>query len=137
VSAPLILVVDDDPEVRPLAAGILKDAGYCVLEAADGAQAFRMLHRHPEIALLFTDVVMPGIDGVALAARAKAMRPTLKVLYATGYSEAISRRRAALHGDVLPKPYKPTDLAAWVRAALGTAADTAAGQPRAGPTASR
>ena len=113
----LILVVDDDDEVRPLAAVILKNAGFAVLEAADGDQAFRLLERHPEIALLFTDIVMPGIDGLALADRAKALRPALKVLYATGYSALLGAARP-MHGVVLQKPYKPRELEASIRQAL-------------------
>ena len=114
-----ILVVDDDPEVRPLAATILKEAGFDVLEAASGDQAFQLLDRHREIALLFTDIVMPGIDGFVLADRAKALRPDLKVIYATSYSEALRANRLIVHGAVLAKPYKPRDLEASIRRALG------------------
>jgi CheY-like chemotaxis protein len=120
MTAPVILVVDDDPEVRPLAAMILKEAGFAVLEAADGAQACRLLDRHPDIALLFTDIVMPGIDGFVLADRAKALRPGLKVLYATGYSEALRANQVTVHGTVLAKPYRPRDLEASIRQALVT-----------------
>jgi CheY-like chemotaxis protein len=118
VIPPLILVVDDDPEVRPLAATILRNAGFAVLEADGGDQALGLLDRHRDVALIVTDIVMPGIDGFVLADRAKALRPDLRVVYTTGYSEALGASRAAAHGAVLPKPYHPRQLEAVVRAAL-------------------
>ena len=119
MSQPVILVVDDDPEVRPLAAAILEDAGFRVLEAGGGDQAFRLLDQHLEIALIFTDIVMPGIDGFALADQAKLKRPDLKVLYTTGYVSMTPETGISIHGTVLPKPYRPGQLEAWVRQALG------------------
>ena len=118
MTTPLILVVDDDSEVRPMATAILEDAGFRVLEAAGGDQAFRLLDQHPEIALIFTDIMMPGIDGFALADRAKLKRPDLKVLYTTGYAPVTPGNGIGVHGTVLPKPYRPGQLEAWVRHAL-------------------
>lgn len=118
MSQPIILVVEDDAAVRPVAAGILEDAGFRVLEAAGGDQAFRLLDQHPEIALIFTDIVMPGIDGFALAERARLKRPDLRVLYTTGDATAAPGVGIGVHGAMLPKPYRPGQLAAWVRLAL-------------------
>ncbi len=118
MAAPLILVVDDDADVRPLAASILREAGFRVLEAADGDQAVRILDHHRDVALIFTDIVMPGLDGIALAQRAKSMRPEVKIIYATGFSHLAQSPGAALHGIVLQKPYRPAQLEAEIRHAL-------------------
>ena len=109
-----ILVVDDDRDVRELAIAVLEDAGYRVLEAASGDEAHRLLLAHPDlrIDLLFTDIVMPGhLDGIDLANEARALRPELKVLYATGFADLVrDHRDAELHGLVLAKPYRPGEL---------------------------
>ena len=69
-----MLVVDDDPDVRDLSALFLRELGYTVIEAPDGNAALAELHCHPEIVLLFTDIIMPEVDGVLLAERARALR---------------------------------------------------------------
>jgi len=95
LSGETILVVEDDEEVMRFATDVLGDAGYRVLTARDGAGAMKLIERHAEIALLFTDVVLPGgMSGRQLATAALARRPGLKVLYATGYW-----RNAVLHHD--------------------------------------
>src|SRR4051794_31108506 len=113
--APTVLVVDDDSDVRDLAIEILAESGYRVLAAGDGGEALRVLAIDPEIDLLFTDIVMPGLDGVALARAAAALRPGLKIIYASGYAAD-----AAL-GDaetLLAKPYRPAQLAFEIGRAL-------------------
>src|SRR3954466_5516892 len=83
-----ILVVEDDRDVRKVALAVLEGAGYRVLEAASGDEAYQLLLDHPEmqIDLLFTDVVMPGrLDGIDLANAACALRPPLHGLLATGF----------------------------------------------------
>jgi CheY-like chemotaxis protein len=109
-----ILVVEDDRDVRELAIAVLETAGYRVLEAASGDEAHRLLLAHPDlrIDLLFTDIVMPGgLDGIDLANAACALRPGLKVLYATGFANLIREHREDdLHGSVLAKPYRPAEL---------------------------
>jgi PAS domain S-box-containing protein len=116
-----VLVVEDEPIVRQLAVATLRRAGYRVREAEDGEQA---LHAADEIGLervdlLFTDVVMPGLDGRALAARLRARRPGLRVLYASGY---VGDLPAGAGGEpdapLLAKPYTPADLARRVRRVL-------------------
>ncbi len=67
----------------------------------------RRLDQHADIALIFTDIVMPGLDGVGLAERAKSMRPEMKIVYATGYRHLIQAPGVARHGAVLQKPYRP------------------------------
>src|ERR1700679_3934668 len=77
--APLILVVDDDDAVRELAATILQDAGYRVLEAESGQRAIQLFEAHPDIGLIFTDIAMPGLDGFKLADIAKFRRPATRI----------------------------------------------------------
>jgi len=116
----LILVVDDDPYVAEMATEALLHAGYGALFALDGYAGMSKLEQHQDIDLLFTDVVMPGIDGFRLADMATARRPNLKVLYATAYVGLARELDAAgeLHGRILDKPYRPAALVAAVRDAL-------------------
>jgi CheY-like chemotaxis protein len=80
-------VVEDEHELRHYTTETLRELGYMVLEAADGYAALDVLDRHPEIDLLFTDVVLAGgINGRALADEALRRRPGLKVLFTTGYT---------------------------------------------------
>jgi CheY-like chemotaxis protein len=109
-----ILVVEDDRDVRELAITVLETAGYRVLEASNGDEAHRLLLAHPDLGidLLFTDVVMPGrLDGIELAKEARALRPGLKVLYASGFANLVCEHREEdMLGAVLQKPYRPADL---------------------------
>ncbi|MPZ56178.1 MAG: response regulator [Rhizobiales bacterium] len=91
-----ILVVEDDPDVRKMTVDMLQDMGYATLEADGGAAALRELDVHPEVALLFTDVVMPGMNGRQLAEEALQKRPDLAVLFTTGYT-----RNAIVHHGIL------------------------------------
>jgi PAS domain S-box-containing protein len=112
-----ILVVEDESAVREYSCDILRELGYRVIEARDGSQALGLLERHPEIALLFTDVGLPGMTGRELADRARVLLPRLKVLFTTGYA----RNAIVHHGRLDPgvhllvKPFTYTDLAARVR----------------------
>ena len=122
---PTILIVEDDPDVRELATIVLAMAGYRVIEAANGDEAVFLLatRENPHIDMLFTDIVMPGrLDGINLAHTARELLPDLRVLYTTGNADAApAGQRAARHGPVLRKPYRPTELRAAVRAVLGEA----------------
>jgi CheY-like chemotaxis protein len=122
-TAKTILVVEDDRDVREVALAALEGAGYRLLDAPTGDDAYRLLLAHPdlEIDLLFTDVVMPGrLDGVDLAAAARLLRPHLRVLYATGFANLVrANRDRDLQGPVLRKPYRPGEL----RRAIGTLLD--------------
>jgi signal transduction histidine kinase len=116
-----ILVVEDEAAVREHTVNSLKELGYQVLSAGDGAGALRMLARNRGIDLLFTDIGLPGgMTGRQLAEAARARRPDLKVVYTTGYA-----RNAIVHGglldpgqELLPKPFSYTALASKVRAML-------------------
>ncbi|AYD02766.1 PAS domain-containing sensor histidine kinase [Neorhizobium sp. NCHU2750] len=126
VSSPLpggrekILVVEDDPRVRRVTVSRLTSFGYEVIEAENGNEALSQLDRHDDIALLFTDVVMPGgLTGDELANRVRSERPHIPVLFTSGYAEpAIAGRELALSGSWLKKPYTARELAVRVRALL-------------------
>ncbi len=112
-----VLVVEDEPEVRGLAVAFLRGLGYDVLEAADAEEALTRLRAAEPIALLFSDVVLgSGDNGIELAQKARALRPGLPVLLASGYEFGGA---ATPHGfPLLPKPYRREELAAAAQAAL-------------------
>jgi len=112
-----VLVVEDEANVRRLSVDTLRELGYDVIEAADGAQALARLADGPTADLLFTDIVMPGMNGVELAEQACAVRPDLKVLYTTGYARDASGAEA-VQAALLPKPFTIEQLARRVRQAL-------------------
>lgn len=123
-AAETVLVVEDDDAVRQLACRELRALGYRVLDAASGAAALALLHGGARVDLLFTDVVMPGgMSGRELADAACALRPALRVLYTSGYTENAIVHHGRLDPGVqlLPKPYRRADLARAVREALGMA----------------
>ena len=108
-----ILVVEDEAMVREFTVAALEEAGYTVLAAEDGQTGLALLDLHPEVALLFTDVVLAGqLDGRKVADAALARRPGLGLLFTTGYS-----RNAIVHGgrldegvNLLTKPFTARDL---------------------------
>jgi signal transduction histidine kinase/CheY-like chemotaxis protein len=116
----LVLVVEDDPDVRTVSIDALRYLGYAVLNAASAEEALDVMARHPRIDLLFTDIVMPGVTGRVLADLAVKAHPGLKVLYTTGYT-----RNAVVHNgvldagvDLLPKPFTVDQLGLKVREML-------------------
>jgi two-component system cell cycle sensor histidine kinase/response regulator CckA len=116
-----VLVVEDEAPLRELAARVLTSAGYTVLQAANGPDALALLSRHPEpVHLVFTDVVMPGMNGRELAARLAVLRPSIRVLYTSGYTEDAILRHGVLDDPrrFLSKPYTPAVLRGRIRAAL-------------------
>ena len=123
----VILLVEPLLEARDVAAQVLRRRGYTVHTAADGAEAMAALRAHPEIQLLLTEVDLGGDDGVDLARRALAERPSLRVSFATGYShQTVERLRdSGAVRRLLQKPYSPEALAGHVRALLDDRADRA------------
>ena len=116
-----ILAVEDDDMVRAHVAAELKALGYNVLTARSGAQAMELLRSDAQIDLLFSDVVMPGgMSGPQLAEQALLLRPELRVLYTSGYTEntVIHQGRVDPGVQLLNKPYRRYDLAAKLRAVL-------------------
>jgi PAS domain S-box-containing protein len=116
-----ILVVEDDDRVRAYVVELLSGLGYHVVEAANGPAALELLERSPDVALLFTDVVMPGgMNGKQLADAARRRRPDLKVLFTTGYTENAIVHHGRLDPgiELLGKPFSRAALAAKVRVVL-------------------
>ncbi len=124
-----VLIVEDEPVLRDLAHIILQECGYRVFEAGNGPEALDVWDRHRgEINLLLTDMVMPqNISGVELAEKLLAQKPTLKIVFASGYtvddvSTAFLRKNN--HARFLQKPYNRTNLARTVRETLDGVAPT-------------
>ncbi len=116
-----ILVVEDETGVRQHAIDALRELGYKVVHADGSAAALRVLEAHPEIDLLFTDVVMPEMNGRQLAEEASRRRPDLKVLFTTGYTRnAIVHNGMLDHGvSLIGKPFTLEQLARKVAEVLG------------------
>lgn len=115
-----ILVVEDDEAVRRLAVEGLSELGYAVIHADTAEHALKALDEHPSVVLLFTDVVMPNVNGRELAAQALARRPDLKVLFTTGYTREAVVRDGTLEPGVrlIGKPYTLHQLSRAVRETL-------------------
>lgn len=116
-----ILIVEDDILVRNLVVAQVQSLGYRPLAAGNAGEALAIFDSGATIDLLFTDIVMPGsIDGPRLAREARSRRPTLKVLYTSGYAEAapVHDRRLDADALILAKPYRKAELAKMIRAAL-------------------
>ena len=111
-----ILLVEDDAGVRAVTAAMLKELQFTVIEADNGSHALDIVDRQPDIDLLFTDIVMPGMNGFELGRRAREMRPQLPVLYATGYAASYTAPEKG--ADVLAKPYREADLLTKLRVLL-------------------
>jgi PAS domain S-box-containing protein len=119
-----ILLVEDEPAVRGLAREVLEGRGYTVLEAHDPVDARRICQRHGgAIDLLLTDVVMPQMSGRLLAEALAALRPAMRVLFMSGYTDDTLGTHGVLDADVafLQKPFTPEILAQRVRGILDTA----------------
>ncbi|WP_195838248.1 CHASE3 domain-containing protein [Methylocystis rosea] len=117
----LILVVEDEDRMRSIAVAMFQDLGYSVLAAGSAVEALALIKANPDIDLLFTDIVMPDMNGRALAEEALRRRPDLKIVFTTGFS-----RNAVIHNGVLdrgvnflPKPFSIEQLAQKVGAVLG------------------
>ncbi len=116
----LVLVVEDEPDVRALLRRQLTEAGHAVLVAASGAEALELIETVEDLDVLVTDVVMPGRpDGLSLAAIARRRRPDLRIVVVTGHAERLAgpgRPAAPLPYPVLMKPFTAAELAAAVAA---------------------
>jgi CheY-like chemotaxis protein len=113
-----VLVVEDEDSVRNFAVAALKEIGYRVVAAPDAASGLAQLRQHPDIAILFTDIVMPDANGRQLADEALKFRPGLKVLFTTGYTRnAVVHNGVLDHGvHLLSKPFTIEQLSAALRA---------------------
>src|SRR5216684_110285 len=116
-----ILLVEDEANLRYLARQYLEKQGYKVIEAADGAVAMQIAVAHEGIIhLLLTDVIMPGMNGRELAQRVSEIRPNVKILYMSGYTENVIGRNGMLDAGIrlLQKPFTLRDLKSKVREVL-------------------
>lgn len=113
-----ILVLEDDDDVRTYSVEVLRELGYRVIEAHDGASALRLLERQTRVDLLFSDVVLPGeMTGAQVAKQATVLRPALKILFTTGYARNAIVHQGRLDQGVrlITKPFSAADLARKVR----------------------
>jgi signal transduction histidine kinase/CheY-like chemotaxis protein len=115
-----VLVVEDEDRVLSMTVEALRSLGYSVIAAADPEQALDLASSGSVLHLLFTDVVMPGMNGRALADRIKEQRPEIKVLFTTGYTQGAALYDGVLDrgAALLPKPFTVDQLAAKVRSTL-------------------
>ena len=133
-----ILVVEDQDQLRKIVVRVLQGRGYQALEAANPREALALSAGYAgPIHLLLTDVVMPGMTGPELACRLKPLRPSMEVIFMSGYSERalLDRQLMESTGTYLAKPFSPEALAIKVREVLGTHApdgDDCSGRRRAG-----
>jgi CheY-like chemotaxis protein len=111
-----VLLVEDDDDVRRVTVDMLTELGFSVLSASNGTEALAIIDQAPDLLLMVTDVVMPGMNGRKLAEAARARRPGLKVLFTTGYT-----RNAIVHNgtldegvELLAKPFALEDIAAKI-----------------------
>ena len=116
----VILVVEDDALMRRMSTEGLRELGYTALDCESAAQALSVLGSRADVVLLFTDIVMPEINGKKLADEALRRRPDLRVIYTTGYTG-----NAVVHGgildpgvELLTKPFTLEQLATKVRSVL-------------------
>lgn len=118
----MVLVVDDEPSIRTLLADVLEELGFRSIEASDAATALKVLEATSGIGLMVTDLGLRGeMDGRALADTGRALRPSLKILFITGYEENAAEAKAALGPDmrVLTKPFVTDDLMRVIRELIG------------------
>ena len=110
----IVLVVEDDPDVLEMATEAVRNLGYEMLAAPDAAAALEILRRDQWVDLLFTDVLLPGMNGVELARDARRIRPALRVLLASGYPRDALRDRLKYGMAFISKPYTMSALgASW------------------------
>ena len=116
-----VLLAEDEPMVREIVGMTLRELGFDVIEAGDGAAALAAAATAPPVALLVTDVAMPRMDGRELAERLREQAPELRVLFVSGYSDAALGDAADPATAFLPKPFVAAELAAAVRGLLEAA----------------
>ncbi len=120
---PVVLVVEDEPAVRALAAGLLRRQSITVVEAGSAREALEIARKQSRIDLVLTDIVMPGGNGNELAHELRRERPGLRVIYMSGYSDDNVRLAAAAEGiPFVQKPFTPHALVKIVGQALTTSA---------------
>ena len=125
----LVLVVDDEELVRSTARAVLRDAGYAVVEAADGVEAMAICRRDSgQLSAVLLDMTMPRMSGEQVLARLWELRPGLPVIVSTGYGELEANRRfrGLPVGAFLPKPYTAGQLTETMARAMASRPEPAA-----------
>ncbi len=112
-----ILFVDDDPELREIVAASLAKPGHTIFTARDGYEAIRILTNNP-VSLLITDIKLPVINGFEVARRARMMRPSIQIIYVSGYPIDGAQHAGPVYGTVLKKPLRMVDLLAEISGRL-------------------
>ena len=123
-----ILVVDDEPAILDLVAGILKNNGYSVLPACGAEEALRVTGEHANsLNLVLTDIVMPGLSGGELVQRIMLLKPGIHVLYMSGYTKYTVVNHGILESvsSFIWKPFSPEELLQKVREVLDSPVETA------------
>jgi len=119
---PLVLVVEDEPFVRMIAAEGLEDAGFQVIEAATADDALKILNARDDVGVLFTDVNMPGsVDGVELARMVHERWPLLRIIITSGRDRP-QRSDIPEEGRFVAKPYRPGEVASVISELITDAA---------------
>jgi CheY-like chemotaxis protein len=129
-----VLVVEDAEALRKLSVTLLEEHGYQVLSAANGSEALELAQKDTQrIDLLLTDVIMPGLGGHQLAQRLEAVRPGLKVLYMSGYTDSSIGQHGVLEEGItlLSKPFTEEELVRKIREVLDSGKRSAS--PTEGP----
>jgi DNA-binding NtrC family response regulator len=125
VGSETVLIAEDDDDVREIMVNTLRQEGYRVLPAENGARALDLCSKYDQqVDLLLTDVIMPGgISGGELARRLRSRVPSLKVLYTSGYAPGVAAADLNLIAgfNFLPKPHRPCELVRMVRDCLDQA----------------
>src|SRR5215208_8381666 len=103
-----VLVVEDVPQVRATAVGIMEDLGCAVFDAYNGHHALKLLQAHPEIEVLFADVRMPVMSGTELAEAAQRLRPDLRIVLTSGY---VGQEDVPADITFVPKPWRMDAIA--------------------------
>ena len=120
LKAEVILVVDDEFHVRQMSAESLRELGYTVIEAANGDEALDIMAKRSDINMLFTDIVMPGINGRELADKARELAPEMPILFTTGYTRDTTFHDGMVDRGIvlLSKPFTIEQLAHKIRLVL-------------------
>jgi CheY-like chemotaxis protein len=118
---PLVLLVEDDADVRRSTARLMEDLGVRVVQASGGHHALQLLRSAPGVDLVVTDVRMPEMTGPELAQHVRSIRPDLPIIYVTGFAEELLRIEPGAAERLLTKPYDVQGLTRLLERALGVA----------------
>jgi DNA-binding NtrC family response regulator len=112
----VVLFVDDDADIRYVAATALQDAGFEVLEAANGTEALDQIRQHDRVDVLFSDIDMPGMNGITLALAAEKLRPNMRIILTSGKTD----EPPMADRPFVAKPYRPGQIIRAIEAALAS-----------------